>query len=153
LLERPVLITGVSGGVGSYACQLARQAGARVTAVVRRQDQVDLVKRAGADTVVVSEDASGARAHGPYHLIVDSVGGRTLANAITMLASDGTCVVLGNAGAEAATSIQPLSFLRIGGATLYGLGMYYELRRRPAAGGLDRLGRLVAAGRLRPLIA
>jgi NADPH:quinone reductase-like Zn-dependent oxidoreductase len=154
LLERPVLITGVTGGVGYYACQLAHETGARVTAVVRRQDQIDLVKGAGADTVVVSEDAAAAAAHGPYHLIMDSVGGRTLANAITMPASDGTCVTLGaSEGAVVETSIQPLSFLRIGGARLYGLGMYYELQRQPPAGGLARLVRLVAAGRLRPLIA
>jgi hypothetical protein len=50
-------------------------------------------------------------------------------------------------------TIQPLSFLRIGGATLYGLGMYHELRRQPAVGGLARLVRPVEAGRLRPLIA
>jgi NADPH:quinone reductase-like Zn-dependent oxidoreductase len=152
LLERPVLITGVTGGVGYYACQLAHETGARVTAVVRRQDQIDLVQSAGADTVVVSEDAADAAAHGPYYLIVDPVGGRTLANAITMLASDGTCVTLGAAGGME-TSFQALSFLRIGGATLYGLGMYYELQRQPPAGGLARLARLVAAGRLRPLIA
>jgi NADPH:quinone reductase-like Zn-dependent oxidoreductase len=50
-------------------------------------------------------------------------------------------------------TIQPLSFLRIGGATLYGLGMYHALRRQPAAGRLVRLVRLMDARRLRPLIA
>src|SRR6266404_3134656 len=62
---RPVLITGASGGVGLFACQLARHFAAQVVAVIRRAQQEALVKRAGAHRIVIGEDAEPAREFGP----------------------------------------------------------------------------------------
>jgi len=152
LLDRSVLITGATGGVGHFACQLAHEAGARVTAVVRRQDQVSLVRDAGADQVVVSEDASGAAAHGPFDLILDSVGGQTLANVLAMAAPGGTCVAFGaSAGSDVTFNVS--RFYATGGVTLYGFILFYEAQSKPVSAGLARLVRLVKDGRLRPLIA
>ena len=75
LLNRKVLVTGASGGVGHFACQLARQAGASVVAVVRRAERAASVKEMGAHEIVIGEDLSLARPFGPYHLIVDTLGG------------------------------------------------------------------------------
>jgi NADPH:quinone reductase-like Zn-dependent oxidoreductase len=151
LLDRNVLITGATGGVGYFACQIAHAAGACVTAVVRRQDQVDLVTGTGADHVVVTGDASGAEPHGPFDRIVDSVGGRTLTNALAMAAQGGTCVALG-ASESGEVTFNLSRFYATGGATLYGFILFHEVLSKPASVGLARLARMVADGRLRPLI-
>ena len=56
LLGRRVLITGATGGVGDFAVQLARLAGAHVTASVRRDDQAAAVRALGAHDVIVSDE-------------------------------------------------------------------------------------------------
>src|SRR5258706_9885851 len=79
LLGKRVLITGATGGVGDFAVQLARLAGAHVTALVRRTDQVPAVRQLGAHEVVVGDEIPKEP---KYDLIVDSVGGRTLSTAL-----------------------------------------------------------------------
>src|SRR5581483_1120751 len=51
LLERPVLITGATGGVGDFALQLARLSGARAVAHIRHAEQEAEVKEAGAEAL------------------------------------------------------------------------------------------------------
>ncbi len=151
LLGKNVLITGASGGVGLFACRLARMSGARVAGVIRRADRVALVREAGAHEVVVGDDASGAGEHGPYDLILESLGGDALSDALTMLATGGTCVSFGvTAGVEAAFDVR--RFYLTGGATLYGFIIFHEVLTRPAGAGLARLLRLVAEGSLEPPI-
>ena len=151
LLDRRVLITGATGGVGHLACQLARHEGARVTGVVRQAGHEAMVKEAGAHQVLVSEDLGDVRDSGTYDLILDSVGGRTLANALVLLAPGGTCVNFGISGGSEVT-FDLRHFFLLGGASLYGFIIFYELNRKSVSEGLDRLGRLVADGRLRPRI-
>ncbi|HKV44638.1 MAG TPA: zinc-binding dehydrogenase, partial [bacterium] len=151
MVGRTALVTGASGGVGHFACQLARLAGARVMAVVRQAAHEAMVRGAGADHVVVSDDASPASEFAPYHLVVESVGGRTLGAVMAMLASGGTCVVFGaSSGPEATFHVG--RFFGTGAVTLYGLVLATELRREPASIGLARLVRMVSAGALRPHI-
>jgi NADPH:quinone reductase-like Zn-dependent oxidoreductase len=151
LLGRSVLITGASGGVGHFAIQLARLSGAQVVAHIRRAEYEPLVKEAGAQSVVVGDDLSPANEYGPYDLIVESVGGNTLSVALGLLASDGVCVLFGtSAGAEVTFNASRL--YAIGGASLYGLILFHELRRESAAVGLKRLVSLVASDHLRPHI-
>ncbi len=152
LLDRAVLVTGATGGVGYFACQLAHEAGARVTAVVRRGDQVEMVRSAGVDHVVVTDDASGAAAYGPFDHILDSVGGRTLANVLAMAAPGSTCVAFGaSEGSEVTFNVS--RFYATGGVTLYGFILFHEAQVKPIPAGLARLARLVKEGRLRPLIS
>ncbi|RCJ32916.1 alcohol dehydrogenase [Nostoc minutum NIES-26] len=151
VLGRPVLITGASGGVGHFAIQLARLSGAQITAHIRRPEYETFVKDAGADSVVIGEDLSSAREYGPYHLIVESVGGNTLGTALDLLAEDGTVVLFGvSGGAEVTFNAQ--RFFATGGASLYGLILFHELRRESAAIGLQRLLNLVETGQLHPVI-
>ena len=152
LLDRSVLITGATGGVGYFACQLAHEAGARVTAVVRRPDQVEMVRSAGADHVVVTDDASRAAAYGPFDHILDSVGGRTLANVLTMAAQGATCVAFGASEASEVT-FNVSRFHATGGISLYGFILFYEAQTHPVSAGLARLAKLVKEGRLRPLVS
>lgn len=151
LLGRSILITGASGGVGHMACQLARLAGARVIGAVRQPGHAQAAREAGAHEVVVGEDLSGAASFGPYHLILESVGGQSLATALDMLSHGGRCVVFGTtAGPRVTLDIRDL-YTR-GGVSLYGFIIFYEIAREPAAPDLARLVRLVADGRLRPPI-
>jgi len=146
---RRVLITGASGGVGVYAIQLAAGAGDEVTAAIRSPANEALVRGLGAQHVTIGETLAGDI--GPFDLIVDSVGGRTLGTALGLLAPGGTCVNLG--GSEGAVAEFDISKFRgAGGATLYGLAMLYEVQHEAPSVSLAELARLVAEGKLKPVI-
>jgi NADPH2:quinone reductase len=152
LLGRNVLVTGASGGVGLFALGLASLGGARPVALVRREENAPLVREAGAAEVVVGEGASAARGHGPFDLILDSLGGGPLGEAMAMISPRGTCVAFGpTAGAESTFDVS--RFYLSGGASLYGFILFHEVLAKPASDGLGRLGRLVAEGRLEPRIS
>ena len=151
LQGKGVLVTGASGGVGHLLVQLAKASGARVVGLVRQPRSEGLVREAGADEVVVGEDARGAAPFAPFDLIVDSVGGPTLGTALALLAPDGVCVNFGPTGG-AETTFDVARFYATGGVRLHGLIVFHELERQPAGVGLRRLVRLVADGRLRPHI-
>jgi NADPH:quinone reductase-like Zn-dependent oxidoreductase len=152
LLGRNVLVTGASGGVGVFACQLARHGGARVVGVVRTPAHEETVREAGAHQVVVGADSHLAEPFGPYNTILESVGGASLATALRLLAQDGVCVLFGRSESGEAT-IDTAQFFLNGGSTLYGFIIFHELKRRPASEGLARLVHLVSEGALRPRIA
>jgi NADPH2:quinone reductase len=152
LLARRVLVTGASGGVGLLACQLAALAGARVVGQVRQPGSAPLVQEAGAGHVVVDEDVAAAAPFGPYHLIVEQLGGQALAEAMTQLAPGGTCVSVGVATGTAGYQV-PVDMARMRrapGARLHILNLYHELEREPASLGLRRLALLVGDGKLTP---
>lgn len=151
LLDKPVLITGASGAVGIFACQLARLSGARVYGLVRRGERVAVARDAGAHEVIVGDSAEAARSHGPFHLILESLGGESLGAALTMLAKDGTCVFFGTSVARD-TTFDAHDFYLTGGTALYGLALSHEHTHQPPAEGLRRLARMVADGRLRTTI-
>lgn len=67
---RRVLIVGASGGVGHYAVQLAKLAGAHVTAVCSESSE-ELVRSLGADEVIDYRKQSDFRRGEPYDLVVD----------------------------------------------------------------------------------
>src|SRR5579864_5817608 len=100
LLGREVLVDGASGGVGHLACQLAYAAGALVWGHVRREDSREAVTEWCGGRVVLGRDLSAANPHGPFWLIVDSLGGPALAAALGMLQPNGTCVTLGISAAD-----------------------------------------------------
>ncbi len=146
---RRVLVTGASGGVGVYAVQLAAGAGDEVTAAIRSPANEAMARGLGAGHVTIGETLAGDI--GPFDLIVESVGGRTLGTALGLLAPGGTCVNLG--ASESSTGEFDLSKFRgAGGTTLYGLAMFYELQHEPPSATLAELVDLVAAGKLKPLI-
>jgi NADPH2:quinone reductase len=151
LLGRTVLVTGASGGAGQFALQLARAAGARVVGLVRREEHASLVEEAGSHEVVVDESGAAAGEKGPYHLVLESVGGEVLGNALSMLAPGGTCVSFGTS-ATTDVEFDARTFYLTGGARLYGFILFHEVLARPASQGLDRLARMVADGRLKPRI-
>lgn len=151
LLGRSVLITGASGGVGHFACQLACYAGAKVTAQVRRPELIEFVKNTGAQQIVVGSDRDLIAQHGPYNLILDSIGGETLPAVLEALAPDGVCVLFGStAGAD--VTFNASRFYGKGGLSLYGFILFHEVKKQPASAGLTRLVNLLAEGLLIPHI-
>jgi NADPH:quinone reductase len=152
LIARTVLVTGASGGVGLIACRLASLAGALVVGQVRQSRYAPLVREAGADHVVVDDSVAAAEPSGPYHLIIEQLGGQALAEAMTQLAAGGTCVSVGVATGPAGYEV-PVDMARMRrapGAGLRILNLYHELEREPASAGLQRLIRLAGAGKLAP---
>jgi NADPH:quinone reductase-like Zn-dependent oxidoreductase len=149
LLSRRVLITGATGGVGDFAVQLARVAGAHVTATVRRPEQVAEVHALGAHEVTVGDEIAASP---KYDLILDSVGGRTLGTALGALERGGTCVTFG-VSATSEVTFDARNFFVAGRTSLYGFYLFTELGQEPAGVGLRRLANLVAAGQLTPHIS
>lgn len=151
LIERRVLVTGASGGVGHMAVEMASHAGAFVVASVRRPEREKHARGAGAHEVVIGEDLSAASCLGPYDLILESIGGDSLAAALKLLARNGMCVLYGVSG-SAETTFDAATFMRTGGARLYGFILFHEIRYRPASEGLAQLVRMVAGNKLHPQI-
>lgn len=146
-----VLVTGVTGGVGRMALQLAKAAGAVVIAQVRRPEQAAGAREAGADAVVVTEDGTGIEAHGPYRLLVDAVGGDMFGRLVAATAKGGTLVSYGSsAGAPAAVHVASDLYGNGGLRTVYGLNLYTEVEAEPPSAGLVRLLRLVQRGAVQP---
>ena len=149
LANKRVLVTGGSGGVGQFAIQLAAQAGADVTAVSSRRERHEELKRLGAGAVVASiEDAQG-----PFGLLLESVGGRSLAKAIELVGREGVVVTIGNSS-EQETTFNARTLYAKGAARIYGLIIFEEVQSgRVGARELESLMRRVREGRLQAPIS
>jgi NADPH:quinone reductase-like Zn-dependent oxidoreductase len=92
-----VVIIGASGGVGSFAVQLAKAFGAEVTGVCSTKS-VDLVRSIGADHVVDYTQQDFTRTGQRYDLILEMAGNRSLADLRRALTPKGTLVLVGGSG-------------------------------------------------------
>jgi len=101
-----LLVQGAAGGVGTAAIQLARAAGAHVTASVRNPDVRDAVADLGAHEVIEPEGFEG---HGPFDVVLELVGAPNLAGDLKALGTNGRIVVIGvSAGAKAELNLLAL---------------------------------------------
>jgi NADPH:quinone reductase-like Zn-dependent oxidoreductase len=144
VLGRNVLVTGATGGVGQFAVQLAVAAGARVTAQVSGPEREPEASELGAHEVVWSlEDES----LGPFHLVLDGVGGSVLRDAVHLMAPEGTAATYGTLGGPAELSLLDFGRRARGGRVI---GFFFAEPEETRGEDLAALAGLVADGRLDP---
>jgi len=88
------LINGASGGVGTFAVQIAKSFGANVTGVCSTRN-VDMVRSIGADQVIDYTTEDFTRSVARYDVMLDLVGNRSLADCRRALTPRGTYVIVG----------------------------------------------------------
>jgi NADPH:quinone reductase-like Zn-dependent oxidoreductase len=141
------LITGAAGGVGRFAVQLAAMEGARVTAVVGSTARGAGLAELGAAEVVTDMPADGS-----FDVILESVGGRSLAASLRLVAPGGTVALFGNSSGEA-TTFQAADFFFHHAAKLFAYLIFPKLEKtRSGTEDLGYLAGLMVDGKLDPSI-
>jgi NADPH:quinone reductase-like Zn-dependent oxidoreductase len=145
-----VVINGASGGVGTFAVQIAKAAGAEVTGVCSTA-KVELVRSLGADHVVDHHREDFTRTGERYDLLIDNAGSHSWSALRRVLSDDATCVLVG--GSKDNRWLGPLSrwaTIRLAalGASQRVAVLLTDMRRED----LDTLRELFEAGTLRAVI-
>ena len=135
-----VLINGATGGVGSFAVQIAKASGAEVTGVTSTPN-LDLVRSLGADHVLDYTATDFTRGGGRYDLILDTVGNRSVPDLKRALAPGGRAAVTGFT-----------SVARLLGVSLRGGKKIAQVQAHVTTRDLELLSELIEAGKLRPQI-
>ncbi len=147
-----VLINGASGGVGTFAIQIAKALGWGVTAVVSPRN-LDLAGSLGADEVVDYAVADFTRTGQSYDAVVDLVGNRSLRELRRTVRPGGTLVLSGGGTSGEGRVVGPMRLLI--GATAVAQFQPFQIRvpqAQPTTRTLERVKRLVESGAVRPVI-
>jgi NADPH:quinone reductase-like Zn-dependent oxidoreductase len=145
LIGRRLLVTGASGGVGHYVTELAIASGAEVTAVSASLERGAKLAALGATVVAGTADAPGR-----YDVVMESVGGPSLAAARRKARTSGIVLWFGQASRTPAT-IDFFDWIDgTAGAPI--VAFHYERGDFADRGDLATLVRLTATGRLHPEI-
>ena len=150
-----VLINGATGGVGTFAVQIAKSFGAEVTAVCSTRN-VDLVRSIGADHVIDYTKEDFTKSDQRYDVIFDNVANHSFAERRRVLNPKGICVLagMGGAGVKEGQAIG-----RIAGNLFTARGLssftdqkFAQYRTKSSKQDLIMLGDLIQAGKLRPVV-
>jgi NADPH:quinone reductase-like Zn-dependent oxidoreductase len=144
-----VLVNGASGGVGTYAVQIARAAGAEVTGVCGPAN-VELVRSLGAQHVIDYTREDFTRGAERYDLVLDNVENHSLAACRRVLTRDGTLVLSSGTGAHGLRLLA-----RLARPVVLDPFVRHRLKRIlsvPNRQDLEALAAMVEAGTLRPVI-
>ena len=145
-----VLIVGASGGVGSFAVQIAKAAGAKVTGVASAA-KMDLVRSLGADEVIdhTREDFTDGTRH--WDLILDTGGRRSLSDLRRALTPKGTLVIVGGEGGGKWLGGFDRN-LRSGLVSMFVPQRLTMLASKERGEDFDALRELIEAGKVTPVI-
>lgn len=135
-----VLVNGATGGVGTFAVQIAKAYGPEVTAVTSTPN-LDLARSLGADHVVDYTTTDFARSGRRYDRILDTVGNRSVPDFKRALAAGGKVAVTGF------TSVP-----RLLGVSLRGGKDIAQVQAHVTTSDLELLSELIEAAKLRPQI-
>jgi len=144
-----VLVIGASGGVGTYAVQLAKALGAEVTGVCATA-KVDLVRSIGADHVIDRTTTDFGAGDTRYDVIIDIAGNTPLSRLRRVLTPTGTLVIAG--GEDAGDWLGMGRQVRALALSVFVRQRLTMLLSRPKRADLDALCELVDAGRLTPVV-
>ncbi|TQS46812.1 NAD(P)-dependent alcohol dehydrogenase [Cryptosporangium phraense] len=147
-----VLINGASGGVGTYAVQLAAAHGATVTAVCSTRN-VELVESLGAHDVVDYRKTDFRTRDRQYDVVFDLVGNRSLRDLKRSLTPTGTLLLSGGGVSTGGTPFGPMKLIVAAKLQSRFVKQRIEVpEAKPSTRALTELGALVEEGRLTSVI-
>jgi len=139
-----VAITAAGSGVGTFAVQLAKSMGARVTAITRA-DNLEMLRSIGADVVIDYEQTDFTRGPDRYDVVLDVSGMKGIGVILRTLKPGGTLVVVGGRGGFG-------RFLQAGLRRRLLRQPVWGLIARPNPEDMKKLGDLVAERKVKPVI-
>lgn len=144
-----VLVNGASGGVGTFAVQMAKALGGDVTAVCSTRN-VETARSLGADRVIDYEREDFTRDDARYDLMLDVAGSRSWHACKRVLKPRATVVVVGGPVTPLVGPLGHIAAMRLGALGSSRRMVFFIAK--PKRADMETLGELLAAGRIRSVV-